>query len=114
MQLTVEQQGDIALVEIHGDRLDAGNAEDFKAQMEPTLLDFQKVILNLQGVQFVDSSGCGAILLCLKRLQSNNGELKICGIGQYVRTVFELIRLHRICDILPECADAIRAFQKPA
>jgi anti-sigma B factor antagonist len=110
MQTTVEQVGDVTIVMIHEEQLDAGNADDFRQDMAPVLKDSRKLILDLARVRFVDSRGCGAILSCLKQLSANKGDLKLCNVGTYVRTVFDLIRLHRICEILPTRDDALRAF----
>ncbi len=113
MQTAVDQVGDVTIVAIHEEQLDAGNAEDFRQEIFPVVKDTRKLILDLTRVRFVDSRGCGAILSCLKQLSANQGDLKLCHVSQYVRTVFDLIRLHRICEILPTRADAVRAFEKP-
>jgi anti-sigma B factor antagonist len=112
MQTTVEQADDVAIVTIHDEQLDAGNADDFRQEIAPVLKDSKKLLLDLARVRFVDSRGCGAILSCLKQLSANDGDLKLCNVNQYVRTVFDLIRLHRICEILPTRPDALKAFQK--
>jgi anti-sigma B factor antagonist len=112
MQTVVEQIGDVTVVAINEEQLDAGNAEDFRQDISPVVKDCKRLIIDLTRVRFVDSRGCGAILSCLKQVSANGGDLKLCGVGQYVRTVFDLIRLHRICEILPTRADAQRAFAK--
>jgi anti-sigma B factor antagonist len=112
MQTVVEQVSDVTVVAINEEQLDAGNAEDFRQDISPVIKDSKKLIIDLSRVRFVDSRGCGAILSCLKQVSANGGDLKLCGVGQYVRTVFDLIRLHRICEILPTRADAVRSFAK--
>ncbi len=114
MNLIVEQFGDVAVATVTEEQLDASNASDFKLEMEPVLRDFTKVVLDLGRVQFVDSRGCGMILSCLKNLTERKGDLKICSVTRPVRTVFDLVRLHRICDILDAKEQAVAAFQKPA
>ncbi len=114
MNLIVEQFGDVAVATVTEEQLDASNASDFKLEMEPVLRDFTKVVLDLGRVQFVDSRGCGMILSCLKNLTERKGDLKICSVTRPVRTVFDLVRLHRICDILDTKEQAVAAFQKSA
>jgi anti-sigma B factor antagonist len=110
MQSTVETTGDIAVVAVNVDQLDASNVDDFKRDMAPVLKDYRKLVLDLGSVQFVDSAGCGAILSCLKHATTAGGDLKLCQVSRPVRSVFELIRLHRICEILNTKEDAVRAF----
>jgi anti-sigma B factor antagonist len=65
----------------------------------------------LSRVDFVDSRGCGVILSFLKQVTANGGDLRICGVARPVRTVFELIRLQRICEIFDTKEQAVAAFQ---
>jgi anti-anti-sigma factor len=111
MQLTVETVGDVAVVTPHVEQFDAGNADDFKREIAPVLKEHRKLVLDLSRVQFVDSRGCGAILSCLKTLTESGGDLRLCGINKFVRSVFELIRLHRICEIFETREEAIKAFE---
>jgi anti-sigma B factor antagonist len=107
----VDKIGDVNVVTVHLDQFDASNADEFKQQIAPILQDSHKVVLDLEPVQFVDSRACSAILSCLKSLNERGGDLKICQVNQFVRTVFDLIRLHRICQIVHTRDEAVRAFQ---
>ena len=115
MQPAVEKVGDVTVVAVNVEQLDASNAEDFCRDMAPVLQESRKLVLDLGRVQFVDSRGCGAILSCLKHVAASGGDLKLCGVSKPVRTTFELIRLHRICEICGSREEALRAFDaKPA
>src|SRR5882762_3368198 len=111
MQTAVEQIGDVTIVAVNEEQLDAGNSDDFRQDLAPVLKDCRKLVLDLGRVQFVDSRGCGAILSCLKQLSANGGDLKLCNVGKYVRTVFDLIRLHKICEIVGNKDEALSSFR---
>jgi anti-sigma B factor antagonist len=111
MQTDVEQVGDITVVAVNAEQLDASNAEDLRQAMTPILANSRKLVLDLSRVNFVDSRGCGAILSCLKSVAAQGGDLKLCQVTPTVRSVFEMIRLHRICEIHATRADAVRSFQ---
>jgi anti-sigma B factor antagonist len=110
MALTVEKIGDVAVANPGVAQFDASYADQFKREMAPVLSGTRKLVLDFTGVEFVDSRACGAILSCLKRLSEVGGELKLCNVSPFVRSVFELIRLHRICEIFPTKDDAVAAF----
>src|SRR5262249_15099078 len=110
MQVTLERVGDVAVVEVGFEELDASNADEFRRQMTPVLEGARKVVLDLGPVQLIDSRGCGAILSCLKTLSAAGGDLRLCNVNRPVRTTFELIRLHRVCEILNTKDDAVRSF----
>ena len=110
MQLDIEKSGDIAVVTLHAEHLDASIAEEFKRNMAPIVDANSKVVFDMTPLQFVDSAGLGAILSCLRRLSASNGDLKLCGLSKSVRAVFEISRMHRIFDIFPTRAEAIQGF----
>ena len=110
MQLTVENSGDIVLVTVHGDHLDASASDEFKRDLAPLLDAHTKVVLDMSDLRFVDSAGIGAILSCLRRLSAKDGDLKLCGVTKPVRASFEIARMHRIIDILDTREEALAAF----
>ena len=113
METVIEKFGDVSVVELLVEQLDVSNADDLRNEMAPLLMDCHKLVLDLGRVQFVDSRGCGAIISCLKQVSAAGGDLKLCRVARPVRTVFELIRLHRICEIFPTRDEAVRAFEVP-
>jgi anti-sigma B factor antagonist len=112
MQPTIEAVGDVTIVAVNVDELDANNADDFRSAVAPVLKDSRKLVLDLGHVRFVDSRGCGVILSCLKLLAPAGGDLKLCGVNPTVRMVFDLIRMHKICEIVNTREEAVLAFQK--
>jgi anti-sigma B factor antagonist len=115
VELTIDKIGDVVAVVVSVDELDASNAPELKRDIAPVLQANTKVVFDLSRVRFVDSSGLGAMLSCLRQLSARKGDLKLCGMSKQVRGAFELVRLHRIFDIYPSKADAVSAFQsKPA
>ena len=64
MQPTVEKVGDVTIVAVNVEELDAGQVDDFRRALAPVLQNCRQLVLDLDRVQFVDSRGCGAILSC--------------------------------------------------
>ena len=112
MQAMVEHVDDVTVVVVPGVSLDASNAKEFKQGMTSLLNARSKVVFDLQQVEFVDSSGLGGLLSCLRQLSAVGGELKLCGMARPVRDLFALVRMDRIFDIFSNQADAIGAFQE--
>ena len=90
--------------------LDASNSQEFKSDISSLLEANSKVIFDMANLGFVDSSGCGAILSCLKKIKGKRGELKICGLQDRVSDLLKLMRLERVFDIKTTKEDAINAF----
>ena len=109
MELASEKIGDVTVVVLPGDQLDAGNAKEFKRDIAPVLEPCSKVVFDLHELRFVDSSGLGAILSCLRQLNGKGGDLKLCEMTRPVRALFELVRMHKIFDIYATRNDAVQA-----
>jgi anti-sigma B factor antagonist len=114
MDLVLHQIGDVAVATVPVEDLDASNAAEFKRDMTPVVDASTKLVLDLSRLRFVDSSGLGAFISCLRKLNAKGGDLKLCGMSKQVRAVFELVRMHRVFDILGTQADAVRAFETAA
>jgi anti-sigma B factor antagonist len=111
VDLTRDKIGDVDVVALEGEHLDASNTQDFKRDVAALVGPSAKVVLDLGRVTFVDSSGCGAILSVLRQLKSAGGDLKLCAVTKPVRSLFELVRMRRIFDIFDTREEAVKAFQ---
>jgi anti-anti-sigma factor len=111
MDLMCECIGDVMVVVLAGAQLDASTAEEFKRDITPVLEAHTQVVFDLSQLTFVDSSGLGAFLSCLRHVQAKGGDLKLCCLSPPVRAVFELVRMHRIFHIFDTREAAIRVFQ---
>ena len=112
MEIPVEKLDGVSVAVLPVDELDAGNAPEFKRGIAPALQANTKLVLDLSRLRFVDSSGLGAILSCLRQLSAKNGDLKLCGMSKQVRAAFELVRMHRIFDITGTKEEAVHAFEQ--
>ncbi len=111
MELKVIIEGDdVLVIEFREDNLDAGNVHEFKDAVQSFIHDRKHVVLDMSGVKFVDSSGLGALISCLRLLNSRRGDLKLCALSKTVRALFELMRMHRVFNIHDSRQEAVRAF----
>jgi len=69
-----------------------------------------KLILNLEGINYVDSSGFGVFLSIMKTANNNYGFLKLCNIAPEVMELFKLLQLHNIFEIYEDLDDCVKSF----
>jgi anti-sigma B factor antagonist len=55
-----------------------------------------KVVIDMEGVSFVDSTGLGSVIAALKQIRNSQGELRLAAPNQQVRVVLELTTLDRV------------------
>jgi len=107
---TVDING-VTIVVVPVERLDASNSKEFKKLMEPLIEKNSKIAVDLTAVRFMDSSGLGALLSCLRAVANQKGDLKLFGMKVTVRALFELVRMHRIFEIVSTQEAAVEAFK---
>jgi anti-sigma B factor antagonist len=69
-----------------------------------------KLVLNLSGINFIDSSGFGVFLSVMKTANINFGQFKICNINGEVMELFKLLQLHNVFEIYSNLDDCLRSF----
>ena len=111
MDITTETVDGVAVITPQNDYLIAGNVDDFRHDIGSVLEANPNVVFDMSHLQFVDSSGIGAFLSCLRRVNAAGGDLKLYGITKQVYSVFQITRMQRIFDIFDTRDQAIEAFK---
>jgi anti-sigma B factor antagonist len=113
MQIDIAQQGPATVVAPSGPRLDAEVAPEFRTALLQ-LIDKGRgnLIVNLHGVDFIDSSGLGALVAALKRVKQSagSGDIRLANVNPPVMAVLEIIRLHRVFPRYPSVDDAVESY----
>ena len=105
MSIEVCRNSELTIITLSG-RFDSLLAKEFKSCVVRLIETNQvKLIIDMGAVNFIDSSGLGALVGCLKTISKEKGEVRIAALTPEVRTIFELTRLHRIFDMF-ETLDA--------
>ena len=107
MQFESRLHGQVVVLEIQDRSLDAHNAAAFRTEIDRLIRDGQeKVVLDLSRIDFLDSTGLGAVVTGLKRMRGH-GDLVLCGIAELVMNVFRLTRMDRVFRIESDVDSAV-------
>jgi anti-sigma B factor antagonist len=107
-----EKDGVVILKFEESDRFNAIVAE----QVRSRLLDYfskpnTKLIFNLEGIRFIDSSGFSAFLSAMKAANNNYGQFKICNVDEDVKELFRVLQLHNVFDLYGSVEEALGEFE---
>lgn len=106
MELRTENHGDHVVVAPLDSRIDASVAIAFKDRMRDITRDVPgRVILDLGAVEFVDSSGLGAIVAAMKQLDGDRS-LELAALQPPVAKVFRLTRMDSVFRIHDSAVEA--------
>ena len=70
----------------------------------------KRFLINLAGVDYVDSSGLGELVRCFSSVRQKGGELKLLQVNKKVADLLQMTRLHTIFEIYTEEQVALRTF----
>ena len=99
MEITLQHKGSIALLHVVPDRIDASVAIQFKDRFRDLVRDWAgPVILDLQNVVFLDSSGLGAVVAA-RKLLGETRQLELSGLSPAVDKVMRLTRMNQVFPI---------------
>ncbi len=107
MNLHLEKTNGCSVLFIKEERIDAHNAGELKETILRLIEQGEiNIIIQLEHVRFIDSSGLGALLSGHKNAEAKSGRLAIANLQQQVLSMFELTRLNRIFDIYADLNEA--------
>ena len=110
MDIQVTQTGGVTLVVPTGD-LDMGTADQMKRTLSDLIEKGQsKLVMDLTGVAYVDSSGLGALVALMKQARAVGGNLKLCGLQEDVRSIFEMTRLIKVMAVHSDRQEAVASW----
>ena len=96
MQMTAKEVGETLVVTVMDRRIDAAVAVRFKDKMqELTVQSAERVVLDLSQVEFLDSSGLGAVVGSMKQL-GRQRKLDLAALTPTVDKVFRITRMDRV------------------
>jgi len=107
MLMTTAEVGNALVVVVEDRRIDAAVAVRFKDQMlELPHKGHDRIVLDMRKVEFLDSSGLGAVVGAMKKL-SNSCTLDIAGLTATVDKVFRITRMDRVFRIYANVDEAL-------
>ncbi len=100
------------VVKIRGE-LDLLTAETFRNIVEKDLLKnkSQNLILDMEQVTFIDSSGLGVILGRYRRIREQGGKMAITGVKPHVLRILELAGIIKIVNLYENTEEALKEVQ---
>lgn len=110
MQLNIIDHPQAVVIIVQEARLDAHNSPELKTViLQQFDAEKKNLIIDLNEVRFIDSSGLGVLVSGFKNASARNGLLLLCSMQAQVKSMFELTRLHRVFDIYETNEDALRS-----
>ena len=71
----------------------------------------KKIVLNLQNVNYIDSSGIGELVSAFTTTKNQGGELKLLNLTKKVNDLLQITKLYTVFDVKDDEASAVKSFK---
>jgi anti-sigma B factor antagonist len=107
---TSKHPSGVLVVEVEG-QLIVGNRQELKATIQQALDNGErKLLVDFAKTGYIDSSGLGALVSISKKVREQGGELRLSGLNEDLRSLFELTKLDTLFAIADSSAQALDGF----
>jgi anti-sigma B factor antagonist len=111
MELTTREEGRVTILTVRGDLVIGEPESTFKKTVTRLLEEGSvNLVVDLQRVGFLDSSGLGALVRALKISQNEGGQTKLLHAGPQVRKLLEMTKLDSVFEIHDDLEKAVSSF----
>ena len=112
-ELTVDTRhvGDVTLFYPRG-FINAHTVRVFESEIQKALEQKRfKLVVNCEGLTYIASAGMGAMMGAIEEIRGNGGDLRLAGLNETVRNIFEILGFHHLYRIFTSEVEAIRSFR---
>ncbi len=111
MQMRLESRpvGEVYVFQCHGRIVSGNEVFTLHSQVGDAIQKHGEVVLQLDKVEFLDSSGLGALVRLMQAARAKAGDLKLCGVPPKVRKILELTNLLKQFEVYDSLEEAITA-----
>ena len=103
--------GDVSVIDMEG-RITLGEGGDLLRDLIGERLGsgHKKIVMNLAGINYIDSTGLGELVAVYRQMKSQGGELKLLNLNKKVSDLLQITKLYAVFDIHNDEARAIASF----
>ena len=113
MTIVERPVGDVTVLELAGRLVLFEGEGEFRSKMDELVAkDRLKIVVDLQGVSYIDSAAIGCLMDIHRLLQDKDGALRLSGLQPRVETMISMTGVHKIVGIHREEAAALASFGK--
>jgi anti-sigma B factor antagonist len=111
VKLSTRQVGDVTVIDATG-RITLGEGASL---FRDTVRDLatkgnKKLLLNLNDVSYIDSSGIGEMVSGFTTVTNHGGQMKLLGLSKRVKDLLQITKLYTVFEVFDDEAAAVRSF----
>ena len=109
MNVTISKSGETSIVQVEG-RLDTTNYGELEHHLSSLTENKEyRILLDLEKLEYISSSGLRILLMFLKKIKAADGRFMLCGMSDDIREIFEISGFINIFEIHKTEQEALNA-----
>ncbi|MBK9578664.1 MAG: STAS domain-containing protein [Fibrobacterota bacterium] len=101
MEISTRRIGTSLLLDVVG-QIKGADSNEFRAVVKRFLEAGESdLVINLEQVGFIDSSGVGMLIHCLHEVRAHHGDLRLVKLTEDIHDLFEMVAIDRLFTIYP-------------
>jgi anti-sigma B factor antagonist len=111
MQIDERQNGDVMILDLKG-KLTLGDGDELLKDKVNSLIQqgYRKLLLNLEGVPYVDSAGLGEIVRTYTTVSRQGGKLKLLNLTKRIEDLLSITKLLTVFETFETEQEAVKSF----
>ncbi len=107
--MEINRKNLITVVALNG-RLEAQNSKQLLDIFENSIKQTSRFVFDCKALNFLDSSGLGAMVACLRKALSAGGDLRLAGLGHKAKMILEITQAEKLFDVYANVDQALDSF----
>lgn len=111
MGIRQREDGSVLIIELEGELMGGQESDTFRTMIDEAIRkEMNKVIVNMEKVTWMNSSGLGMLMSALTSLRSSGGDLKLANMTERVRRPIQITRLDTVFEEFDSVDEAIKTY----
>ena len=106
--VTVEKRGNKAVVNLEGD-ITTFAEESITKAVQSALSDCRSIVLNFEGVEYINSSGIAILISIVTEMMKKGGKLLIANLTPHYQKIFRMVGLNQYTTVFNNLEEALAA-----
>lgn len=113
MDYSVSEQDDIVIISLNGKIMGGPEATEINDKFNQ-LIDTKKlkIVIDLNNVEWMNSSGLGILIGAVSLFRNNNGQLRIINVSERIQNLLKITKLAGIFETSSSLEEALSSFKK--
>ncbi len=111
MKYNISERYNCVVIELKGKVMGGSDADLFKEAIHKLIDEGKKeIVIDLEKVKFMNSSGLGILVGSLRTVRENDGDVKLCNADKKISSLLMVSQLNRVFDHYLSLDEAIAAY----